>query len=255
MKPDAVDLRDFYATRRGRLVGRILADQTARIWPDMSGLTVAGLGYPTPVLGRLAGGNGSQPLRVMALMPGFQGVIPWPASGPRRSLLVEEAEWPLPDESVDRLLVLHGLERSHAPAALLREAWRVLAPEGRLLLAVPNRTGWWAHAESTPFGHGAPYSAAQLRALLRDKLFVPESERRALFVPPLRWARGIGIAWLWEALASRLFPVFAGVILMEAGKQLYGGVLAQETEKLGGALAAAKRGIGIATPASRRVPR
>jgi alpha-ketoglutarate-dependent 2,4-dichlorophenoxyacetate dioxygenase len=46
-------------------------------------------------------------------------------------------------------------------------------PEGRLLLIVPNRRGIWARLDSTPFGHGRPYSRGQLERLLGDALFTP----------------------------------------------------------------------------------
>ena len=42
------------------------------------------------------------------------------------------------------------LEWSEKPRDLLRELWRVLAPNGRLLLVVPNRRGLWARVDTTP---------------------------------------------------------------------------------------------------------
>jgi hypothetical protein len=49
--------------------------------------------------------------------------------------------------------------------------WRVLAPEGKLLLVAPNRTSLWAQVERSPFAHGRPYSRSQLDRLLRDAMF------------------------------------------------------------------------------------
>ena len=46
------------------------------------------------------------------------------------------------------------LEMTNDPGTLLREAWRVLAAGGRLLVVVPNRRGLWARMDTTPFGHG-----------------------------------------------------------------------------------------------------
>ena len=59
------------------------------------------------------------------------------------------------------------------PASLLQEVWRVLAPSGRVIIAVVARDGLWANAESTPFGHGRPYSRRQLAALLREAELEP----------------------------------------------------------------------------------
>jgi SAM-dependent methyltransferase len=131
---------------------------------------------------------------------------------------------PLADASIDRLLGVHCLEVSERTEALLREMWRVLTPEGRLLLIVPNRRGIWARLDSTPFGHGRPYSRGQLERLLADALFTPLEWTSALFMPPLdrqwlvRWATG------FERIGARLWPGFAGVIIVEARKELMGAI-------------------------------
>ena len=47
-----------------------------------------------------------------------------------------------------------------ATGALLREMWRVLTPEGRLLLIVPNRRGIWARWTPRPSATAGPTAAA-----------------------------------------------------------------------------------------------
>ncbi len=96
----------------------------------------------------------------------------WP--GPRRDRsprLGDEAALPFPDAFFDRILVVHGLEGADAARPLLRQLWRVLAPEGRLLLVAPNRTSLWAQLERSPFGVGRPFSRGELDRLLRSALF------------------------------------------------------------------------------------
>ena len=93
---------------------------------------------------------------------------------------------PLTDAAVDRILLVHALEMSADPAELLREVWRVLAPGGRLLAVVPNRRGLWARMDTTPFGHGRPYSRSQITQLLRETWFTPTGWGEALYVPPIR---------------------------------------------------------------------
>ena len=78
-------------------------------------------------------------------------------------------------EAADRVLLVHMLEWSEHPHALLREIWRVLAPNGRILVAVPNRRGLWARMDTTPFGYGSPFSRSQLTQLLKDAMFQPEN--------------------------------------------------------------------------------
>jgi hypothetical protein len=90
---------------------------------------------------------------------------------------------------------------------------------------VPNRRGIWARLERTPFGFGHPYSGGQLSRLLRDTMFTPVRTERALFVPPSRSRMVLATAQAWEQIGHRLFQAIAGVVLVEAGKQIYAGGL------------------------------
>lgn len=214
---DVVDLRDFYATSLGQVAGRVVRRRIREIWPDLARRRVLGLGYGPPYLRPLL--DDSE--RVIAAMPAGQGVIHWPRGGPNRTVLVDEAELPFADNSVDRILLVHGVESSEQLRPMLREVWRVLSDSGRMLAVVPNRHGIWARLERTPFGHGHPFTPGQLSRLLRDCLFTPSAEAGALFMPPARSRMVLGAAPAWEKAGSRWFPRFAGVVLMEAGKQIY----------------------------------
>ena len=214
---DVVDLRDFYATSLGQVAGRVVRRRIREIWPDLSRRRVLGLGYGPPYLLPLL--DDSE--RVIAAMPAGQGVIHWPRSGPNRTVLVDEAELPFADNSVDRILLVHSVENSEQLRSMLREVWRVLSESGRMLAVAPNRHGIWARLERTPFGHGHPFTPGQLSRLLRDCLFTPTVDAGALFMPPARSRMVLGAAPAWEKAGSRWFPRFAGVVLMEAGKQIY----------------------------------
>lgn len=106
---------------------------------------------------------------------------PWQHSAPLESL-------PFKDESCDVVLLVHALEHSPTPTALLRECWRVLAPLGRLMVVAPHRRSAWPWCEHTPFGHGTPYTTAQLEAMVRGNLFSPVCTRTALHFLPVQWA-------------------------------------------------------------------
>ena len=149
--------------------------------------------------------------------------------GPGAVALSDETDLPLPDYSIDRVLLVHALESSEQLRAMLREVWRVLTGEGRVLIAAPNRRGIWARSDRTPFGWGHPYSPVQMSRLLRDNLFTPTRTARALFVPPTRSNTLLRSAAAWERIGGRFFPTFAGVNLVEAGKQLYAASTAAES--------------------------
>jgi SAM-dependent methyltransferase len=154
-------------------------------------------------------------------MPGPQGVMAWPQGLPNVSVLCEETRWPLATGSVDKLVLLHGLETSEHPSALLDECWRVLAPGGRALFVVPNRGGMWSRSDATPFGFGRPYSAGQLEAQLRRHDFAPGRHVAALFQPVSERRFWLRTGPMWEKLGRKVSRGIAGGVLMvEATKQV-----------------------------------
>ncbi len=220
MYDDAARLRDFYATPLGKLARRIVARRIRERWPDVSGMDVVGLGFASPYLRMFHG----EARTTAALMPQSQGVVQWPHEGPYRSALVPEIDLPLRDNSVERVLVVHGLEHVEPRQDYLREIWRVLMPQGRVIVAVPNRRGAWAALETTPFGHGRPYSVSQIEKLLREASLDPVGVAPCLFAPPFR-ARALPWAALaFERIGNRLWPAFSGVVIVEAIKQVYAGI-------------------------------
>jgi len=225
---DVVDLRDFYDTRMGQVARHMIRRSVRSMWPEVRQQSVLGLGYATPYLRQFKG----EADRILAFMPSRQGVLHWPPEGPGVVSLVDEGELPLPDYSVDRVLLVHAFESSESLRALLREVWRVLTGDGRVLIVAPNRRGIWARLDRTPFGWGHPYSPSQLSRALRENMFTPSRHGQALFVPPSRWRVFMRSAPAWERIGTRFFPQFAGVVLVEAGKQLYAASPAVQRKRL-----------------------
>ncbi|UPH71551.1 class I SAM-dependent methyltransferase [Abyssibius alkaniclasticus] len=219
MHLDVVDLRAFYyRTKLGRAVQRDLQETIAKRWPDSRQMQVVGFGFAAPLLRPHLG----TARRVLSLMPAAQGVMRWPPGDANLSTLVEETQWPLPGGSVDRIIVAHGLETCEAPEALLDEIWRVLAPGGKVMFIVPNRAGFWARRDTTPFGYGRPYSMGQLEALLRARRFQPGWHAKALYMWPSHRAFWLRTARLFGRIGRRLgLRIMAGALVVEATKQVY----------------------------------
>ncbi|HEY8618138.1 class I SAM-dependent methyltransferase [Phenylobacterium sp.] len=214
MRRDVLELRQFYASPLGQAARAMVSRKVLEAWGDAHSLDVLALGYATPFVGHLH----DSARRVVAAMPAQQGVEVWPGGHNRAALAAEDA-LPFPNALFDRILLAHAIEESPDAVGMLREVWRVLAPSGRVIVAVAARNGLWADAEKTPFGHGRPYSRSQLAELLRDAELEPSGWTRALYVPPLAWLAG----WAegFEQVGSRLWPGFAGIVLMEAVKQTF----------------------------------
>lgn len=216
MQLDVTHLRDFYRTPLGQVVRRQLSVRIRSRWKKVDGLTIMGAGFAAPYLGSFR----VEALRLGCLMPARQGALVWPQGERCHAVLVEEHHWPIPDNSVDRLLAVHCLEAAERVGPVLREMWRVLAPDGRLILIVPNRRGVWSRIDTTPFGQGLPFSRSQLEGQLTDALFTPVDWTEALYFPPLDRRLVLRMAPALERSLSKVSPGVAGVIVVEARKEL-----------------------------------
>src|ERR1700737_1186452 len=154
MSSDVVDLRDFYRTGLGLVARRMIRGAIRRVWPDLRGMRLLGVGYTTPFLSAIA----AETERTVALMPASLGVLGWPPEGPNLATLADEGELPFADYSIDRVLVVHAIETSEHAGAMLKEVWRGLAGGGRFLIGAPNRGGLWAPPARTPLCAARAYT-------------------------------------------------------------------------------------------------
>jgi len=226
------DLAAFYDAPLGQLARRAILREIRGFWPDLRNYRVLGYGFAVPYLRAL-----SEAERAIAAMPAPFGVMAWPAEK-NAALLCEEDALPFPDVFFDRILIVHGLESAESLRALLRQLWRVLAPEGRILLVAPNRASLWAQVQVSPFGHGRPFSRMELESLLKGALFEPGRWARALYAPPFRTVTGNGAGW--EKVGAKLFPAIGGVHVVEAAKSLYAAALPKLSKGAKPALKAAE---------------
>jgi SAM-dependent methyltransferase len=228
MVTSVYDLRAFYECRRGKVVHPLLQDKILSIWPEAKGLRMAGCGYAVPFLAPYV----AEAERVVAIMPARFGAHHWDQGGKNLACLAEESELPIETESIDRLLLIHSLEHTEIIGPYLQEIWRVMKSNGKILIVAPNRHGFWSRAEWSPFGHGTPFSASQLARTLRDNLFVVERIERALYVPAFRSSVLLRACLPFEQYGRYVMGGMAGILMVEASKQLYSGVLAQHAAKV-----------------------
>ncbi|MBF0369978.1 MAG: methyltransferase domain-containing protein [Magnetococcales bacterium] len=214
---EAIRLQTWYATPLGQETSRLLGDAMAGWLGERKVERTFGFGYTQPYLDRMQYWTEG----LVGASPAEMGVAPWPRFGENRIALVRPDTLPFADESFDRVVMIHLLEGSHSAKVTLRESWRILRPGGRLLVVTPNRGGFWARRDVTPFGWGRPFSPRQLQELLQGGFFLLRQSRYALFLPPLSGERWIKAASAWERAGERWFAPLGGVILCEAEKVVY----------------------------------
>ena len=217
MTPDVKRLIGFYKSPLGKISRALVREEIIRFAGSINQRRVLGLGFASPYL-RFALEKAE---RVLAFMPGRQGASSWPREGPSHTVLCDPLEMPLTDSAVDLIIAVHAFEHIGDAEELMRELWRVAAPNARLIVVVPRRRGLWAATDNTPFGDGNPFSRTQVERLLRAHSFVPEAWREALYLPPashrllIKWAR------FFERFLRLCGPAFAGVIVVSAKKELF----------------------------------
>lgn len=217
MRVDVLALQRFYNSPLGEAARRMASRRLAALWPHAEGLDVMGLGYAGPYLEPYR----ARARRTVLMMPAEQGGEAWPADGKSLTALGDEARLPFMDAVFDRVLIAHAVEETDALRPMLREVWRVMAPEGRLVVIAANRWSFWAQSGATPFGHGRPFSRTQLAQVLDEAMFAPAASARALYAPPSPWPPFVRAAEAFERVGEVMWPAFGGLVLMEAVKRLY----------------------------------
>lgn len=205
-----VEIAEFYDRPLGQMAQGLVSARLQLQRGAAPDQLVMGLGYALPYLRSEA--------RNVAFMMARSGVVHWPQTGEVRSALVDELDLPLVESCVDTALLVHAIEFSESAEDMLAEVWRVLAPQGRLLLVVPNRRGLWSSTDVTPFGQGQPFSRSQIMALLKAAQFSITRIEHSLMSPP--WL-GAGFTRAMEGASHLALRRFSGVIVIEAQKQIY----------------------------------
>lgn len=221
IRPDVMQLRQFYASPLGRVVRGALSDAVRSHWPQLGGDVTLGLGYANPMMRPYLREEQAGECLLIPLMPAAQGAVFWPSYRENRTLLVDEEQLPVRDHLANRVLLVHALEHAESQARLLHEMWRVLTPGGRMLVVVPNRRSIWTSFANTPFSYGKPYSVSQLRDALCAAQFTIIDSHTALYVWPTQRRSLQRISSVVLKAARFIFPMLGGVIVMEVEKQIY----------------------------------
>ena len=226
MYPSAYELKSFYNTDFGKVIQKSVYRQIKKMWPNVNNLRLMGYGYPVPYMDYYL--NESE--RSFAIMPASRGVHKWPEHDANLVSMARGYQLPIETESIDRILLIHAVEYAYSIDELLEEIWRVLKSNGRMIVVVPNRIGFWSRATWSPFGQGVPYSHYQINKTLQKSRFVCENYSRALYTPPLNWALNIKSADFFERYGKYIYPALSGLHIIEASKQVYSGLLKPELQ-------------------------
>ncbi|MCV2351934.1 class I SAM-dependent methyltransferase [Paucibacter sp. Y2R2-4] len=154
-------------------------------------------------------------------------------TGPGLALFCEFDALPFESASLDLVVLPHALELASDPHQLLREAERVLRPEGRLVILGLNPASSWGLRQNLgrnlpgrpkPFlpQDGEFMAYWRLRDWLRLLSFEVEAAQFGCYRPPLRSEAWLA-RWSWiEPIGARWWPVLGAVYFIQAVKRVHG---------------------------------
>ncbi len=131
---------------------------------------------------------------------------------------------PLATDSVDMLLLPHVLEFAAHPHEILREAARILIPEGHVVIIGFNPFSLWGvrgllSYRRRPPWHGKFMTALRVRDWLALLGFEIVSQKTLLFTPPCYSQRLFQQLNFMERVGGRWWPALGGVYIMAAKKR------------------------------------
>jgi SAM-dependent methyltransferase len=147
---------------------------------------------------------------------------------PGASLAADPLQLPLATQSVDLVVLPHVLEFHPNPHEVLREAERVLVPEGHIVISGFNTASLWRLRQMFTFGaHRTPWDAKfigllRLRDWLRVLGFELNGGKLGCYAPPFAqrlWLERFGFM---ENAGARWWPLLGGVYVVRAVKRVLG---------------------------------
>lgn len=213
----AVALQDWFQSKLG---AQVLEQETAAVQPILDGL----FGYHILQLG------GSEHTSLIENSRVGHKIIFSPrwlddeGCKPRQAVASAE-ELPLPSDSIDVVLLHHGLDFSADSHGLLREATRVLRPGGQLLIVGFNPISSWGVSRLFTRRRKVPWrgqfiSKHRLTDWLKLLNLQIESSSYAVHFPPLAWAVLLNAMPRWERFAQRINSPLGAVYVIRCTKQI-----------------------------------
>lgn len=226
---DVKDWQRFFDSQMGRTYLHLIQPSIVAKCTHLKDQKVLGIGFALPYLDMLS--QQGEDRACIAAMPSYLGACHWPDNKPNRVALVDETRLPFADNYFDMIIVAHCLEFSGHQHSLLREIWRILNNQGKIMVLSANKLSLWSSIGKTPLTQGGSFTSSQLLYLLQSNLFIPTSFQQDLYMPPFQWcARNRSVAKFLNKTVGGVLPAAGGIILAEAYKQT---IIPPKVEKAG----------------------
>lgn len=205
-------LADWFATEMGQYVFAWERSQIDNAVEDVFGFNAAQFGLP--MLDFLAANRISSRFSV--------------GPEPGTSLRAEFAHLPIASHSLDLVVLPHVLEFCRDPHQVLREAERVLVPDGQIVIAGFNPISLWGISKLLA-GRSAEWpwrgefiSLLRLRDWLKLLGFELNGGKFGCYAPPFRQTRWLHRFRFMDFAGDRWWPIVGGLYVVRAIKRTAG---------------------------------
>lgn len=143
-------------------------------------------------------------------------------------LLADCGALPLASGSIDLVVLPHVLEFSADPHRILREAARVLMPDGQIVISGFNPLSLWGMRSALGPGrkefpwHGRFIGLLRLKDWLQLLSFELNGGRFGCYAPPFAQAQWLERSAFMEKAGDRWWPIAGGVYVVRAIKRTLG---------------------------------
>lgn len=200
---------NFYQSDLGRYVSSVITDKISSMRSDETAVCSVGA-YPFMP-------DGDHVFFQTYSDPSF---IPEKVQG--SMIQTSRHQWPYRAESVDMVVMAHDFEFAEERLFYMREAWRVLKGEGRLIIVLPNRKGRWIQSDQTPFGYGHMCHLGSIFDMCQRAHFKVDQIYPTLFFPPTEPQTRMGqITRRCVDRVGEYCGLTPGVRVLELSKHIY----------------------------------
>jgi SAM-dependent methyltransferase len=146
---------------------------------------------------------------------------------PPADIIADPHGLPFAENTIDLIVMPHALEFAVDPHLMLREAWRVIRPEGQIVIAGFNPfslfgTKRYFGRGSTPPWNGNFIALYRLKDWLSLLGFDVIGGRFDCYVPPFAQEKWLRRFSFFESTGDRWWPVTGGVYFLRATKKVLG---------------------------------
>ena len=217
MYQDFSNFKKFYDTEIGNILKQLVSLKIQKYINLYNNQTLGTFGFVDPYLDCIKEKN----IKIFNFYSSQLGIKKNLIQSHSLNILHDEEKIPIEDLFFNHIFAIHYIENSNNLQKTLRELWRVLLPEGKFYLIIPNKKSPWSLSFNSPFSSGFSFSKKKIIHLLEENFFEIQFIEKLVYLPPWNLKIIYKNKFLIEKFGSYFWPFLNGFYLCVAQKKLY----------------------------------